>query len=402
MAALGALGYRQGGVKVAFSLVGILLGAVLAVPLGRLIMPGFKVFGLKNPLLIWALAPFIVFVLINAIFKIAAFTVHHKVDVFYKYKAGDLRLALWERLNHRTGLCLGLANGAAYFILICFIAFAMSYWTTQMATPDSDPKALQIVNRLGQDLQSTGFAKVARAVDGLPNAFYEAADIAGLLYNNPLLEARLSRYPGLLAIGERQEFQDISSDREFTELRQKREPIKSLLDNAKTQAVINNPDLLKQIWTTATPDLKDLNDFLLTGLSAKYDSEKILGRWNFDVNSAIILVRKARPNISSLEMQKVKRWMAVAFAKTVFVGMPDHQVVLKDLPRVRTPTPAAPIAPGAAPPPLDLQTIQGQWQSSDNKYVLTMSGGQPLIAAIEGDRLSVTLDGTGLVFVKED
>ena len=402
MAALGALGYRQGGVKVAFSLAGIVLGAVLAVPLGRLIMPVFKVFGLKNPLLIWALAPFIIFVLINAIFKIAAFTVHHKVDVFYKYKAGDLRLALWERLNHRTGLCLGLANGAAYFFLICFIAFAMSYWTTQMATPDSDPKSIQILNRLGKDMESSGFAKLARAVDGLPAAFYQAADIAGLIYNNPLLEARLSRYPGLLAIAERQEFVDISSDREFTELRQKREPIKSLLDYAKTQAVINNPDLLNQIWTTVVPDLKDLNEFLLTGLSAKYDTEKILGRWNFDVNSAIILVRKARPNISSLEMQKVKRWMAVAFAKTVFIGMPDHQVVLKNLPRVRTPAPAAPAAPGVAAPPLDLQTVQGQWQSSDNKYVLTMTGGAPLIAAIDGDRLSITYEGTGLVFVKED
>ena len=58
---------------------------------------------------------------------------HQKVDVHYKYKGGDLRLMLWERLNRRLGLCLGLVNGTLYLILIAFVIYAVSYWTVQVA-----------------------------------------------------------------------------------------------------------------------------------------------------------------------------------------------------------------------------------------------------------------------------
>ena len=75
--------------------------------------------------------------------------VHQKVDVHFKYHAGDLRLALWERLSRRLGLCLGLVNGALYIILISFVIYAFSYWTVQMATDDKDPKT-------GEDSQSAG------------------------------------------------------------------------------------------------------------------------------------------------------------------------------------------------------------------------------------------------------
>src|SRR4030095_854498 len=107
LASVAALGFRQGGIRVAFSLIGILLGILLAPPLGRLLKSPLSAVGLKNPVLLWVGGPLIVFVLISIIFQGAALAVHQKVDVFYKYRAGDLRLALWERLNHRLGLCLG-------------------------------------------------------------------------------------------------------------------------------------------------------------------------------------------------------------------------------------------------------------------------------------------------------
>ena len=55
LASLVGIGYRQGAIRVAFSLLGILFGAWLAVPLGKLLKPVVPVFGLKNPVLIWAL-----------------------------------------------------------------------------------------------------------------------------------------------------------------------------------------------------------------------------------------------------------------------------------------------------------------------------------------------------------
>src|SRR5437773_11711442 len=114
LASLAGMGYRQGAIRVGISFIGILLGALLAPPLGHLLRPALVAVGLKNPILIWVLGPFVVFVLISALFKVGALAAHQTVDVYYKYKAGDLRLALWGRLNQRAGLCLGLLNGTAY------------------------------------------------------------------------------------------------------------------------------------------------------------------------------------------------------------------------------------------------------------------------------------------------
>src|SRR5689334_3459940 len=276
LASLAGLGLRQGAVRVAFSLVGILLGALLAGPLGKLIKPLLGLVGTKDPLILHLLPPLLGFIIVSAIFKIAALSVHHKVDVHFKYHAGDLRLALYERLHHRLGLCLGLFNGALYFILMAWVIFALSYWTYQTATSASEPWELRLVNRLGKDLQSSGFAKVARAVDPLSESFYQTADIAGLLYNNPLLEARLSRYPAFLGLSERQEFQTLAKDQDFTNMRQRQDPIMAVLKQPGVQGILQNRDLTDAIKAALVPNLKDLQAFLETGRSAKFDPEQIL------------------------------------------------------------------------------------------------------------------------------
>jgi hypothetical protein len=396
LASLGALGFRQGAVRVAGSCIGILLGALLAPHLGKFLKPVLGLVGIKNPVLAWLLGPFIVFIIFSVLFKVIAYTVHHKIDVFYKYRAGDLRLALWERLNQRLGLCLGLLNGAIYFVLICFVIYAFSYWTVQMSTEGADPKPVAILNRMGQDLHSTGFAKVTRAIDGLPDAYYQTGDVAGLVYNNSLLEARLARYPGFLALGERPEFQDLANDAQFTEMRQRREPIRNVLEHPKAKAIIGNPDLLKNVWATLVPDLQDLRSFLETGKSPKYDSEKILGRWKFDVNAAMALMRKAKPNIPSSEMQKLKKWMTAAFDKTSLVAMTDKKAILKNLPPLK-------LAAGTPPTP---QTLEGQWKDLDGgKYQLNLSTSgreEELFATVEGERMLIQSPAVSLAFERTD
>ena len=150
---------------------------MLAGPLAKLVKPAVVALGLSNLALQWILPPFIVFILIMALVKVVALAVHKKVDVHYKYKTGDLRLALWERLNARLGACLGLLNALAYLVLLSWVVFVFSYSTTQFASSDTDPRTLRLLNRLGRDLQSTGMAKVARAIDPMPAVFYEAADL---------------------------------------------------------------------------------------------------------------------------------------------------------------------------------------------------------------------------------
>lgn len=394
IASVAALGYRQGAIRVAFSFVGIVLGALVAVPLGGLLRPLLAALGMHNQLYRYLLAPLIVFVAISILFKVAAATVHHKVDVHFKYHAGDLRLALWERLNARVGLCLGVLNGVAYVILLAFVIYSLSYCTVQVASSDEDPRWMRILNRLGRDTESSGLAKAAHALDKRV-VWYDAADLAGVLYHNPLAEARLARYPAFLGISERPEFKDLGSDKDFTELRLRRAPIMAVLEHPRVQAILENPETVSLIWTTVTPNIQDLENYLRTGISARFGQEKILGRWNFDPNYALAMMRRARTNMTSIEAQKLKKWVAASFAQTSLVAMPDHQVLLKNLPQVRVPNPNA---PQTSP----TQTIQGQWKAAAGKYDLTFAGGTEIPAAIDGERLKMNYEGMDLAFLPED
>jgi hypothetical protein len=389
LASLAGLGFRQGVIRVGCSLVGILVGALLAVPLGGLVARILVPLGVKDPVLAWAVGPIIVFLLFSIISKIVGALVHQKVDVHFKYHAGDLRLAMWERLDHRLGLCLALFNGTIYLILISFLIYAPSYVTVQVATSDKDPQWMRILNQMGRDLQSSGFIKVARSIDSIPQVDYDMVDFAALLYRNSLCEARLGSYPAFLGLAERPEFQDIATDNTFTESWARMEPIMTFLDNPRIQVIRNNPALLKEIWNTAAPDLDDVRTYLKTGHSPRYEPIVILGRWRLNIGATANLLRRAKPNIASSEMQKAKRLLA-SFDKATVVAMKDNQVLLKNVP----PQLRFFVGGGA-------QTLSGQWKNLDGKYQFTVAG-MDLPATIEGDRLTLKTEGPGAVFERED
>jgi Colicin V production protein len=396
IASVAALGYRQGVVRVAFSFLGIVAGALLALPLGRLIEKLLGIAGLKDPLLLWALGPVIAFILVSAAFKIGAFQVHQKVDVYYKYHAGDLRLALWERLSNRLGLCLGVLNGVAYAILLAFLIYIPGYATVQFESSDQDPKWLRYLSSLGRGLQSSGLDKVARAIDRMPELNYRMVDLAALLYRNPLAEARVASYPGFLMLEELPDFMDMSTDKGFIDPWQRQIPIMQLLETPRLANIRNNPTLLKNIWATTVTDLQDFNEYLKTGRSPKYDAIKILGRWKFNVSSAVGSIRRTKPNMSSRDMQNLRRYMDAAFGKTTMVARPDHSASVKNAPALRLPT------AGQTNAPTGLQAFQGQWKDiSAAKYVLSFSGAE-LPTTVEGDRLSFKSDNMDMVFNRED
>ncbi len=391
LACLAAAGYRQGAIRAGISFFGILLATVLAGLLGKLVLPLLKLLGVINPILLWALPPFVAFVIVLALIKIGALLVHQKVDVYYKYKAGDLRLKLWERLNARLGACIGLLNGLVYLVLIAMVIHAFSYWTVQMAAGDTDPKGMRLLNQLGRDLQSTGMARVAKAVHPMNDTFYDTADLAGLLYQNSLLEARLLRYPGFLSLGERPEFQTLGQDTAFAEMRLKQAPVREVLQHPTARAVFDNPELLRLVWATVQPDLKDLGKFLETGKSAKYDGEPILGRWTFDANATR---RRARPNASGSEAVKLRTWMIEKFPKSSIVAAPDHMLVLKAFPVIK-------LQPGQ-PYSGETKDLKGEWKGSGD-YELTLEGGtDKRTAKMDGSHLIISGDGAPVAFVKED
>lgn len=391
---LAAVGYNQGVIRVAISFVGLITAALLAVPLAPLLKPAFPPFGVNNPLLVRAFSPIIMFILLLIPFKVVGLLVHRKVDVYYKYKAGDLRRGLWQRLSQRLGMCLALANGAIYLLLIALVIYPLSYLTTQISAEEQDSKLVRLLNQAGQDLQTTRLAKAVAAIDPVPPVYYEVTDILGLIYRNPLVHARLARYPTLMGLSERTEFQELANDRNFNEMLQRQAPLAEVLRHDRAKSLLNNQALLQEIWNLILPDLGDLRAYLETDKSAKYDHEKILGRWSFDVNAAIGALKRARPNLTSVQLRFYRTAIFPTLVKMALVATPDKQAVVKNFVRIKL---------GVNPPQIsEPLTLRGQWSRSggtgSDSYRLTLDNqgtSENFEAVIAGDRM--TLSSTAAV-----
>jgi hypothetical protein len=394
---IAAIGYQQGGIRAGISFFGIILGVMLATIAGKIFIPLLGLFGVTTPIILWALPPVLGFLLVLTLVKVAGFMLHQKVDVHYKYKAGDLRLSLWERMNSRLGACLGLLNGVAYIVLFSMCIHDLSYWTIQLASSEGDSKSVRLINKLGRDLQSTGMARVGRAASSFSDSYYETADIAGLIFQNSLLEARLIRYPGLLSIGERAEFQTLAQDKTFAETRAKGGSLGEVLQNPSANAIFESGELIRLTLSTLKPDLKDIGHFLTNGVSQNPAySDPILGRWRFDSSGTMLAYRRSKPNIVGGEATRIRAWMNERFAKCVVVAAPDKTLAIKNF----APGKLLPGFPSAA----ELKNLKGDWKADGTtSYEFVLEGGtDKRIAKFDGNRLMIQGEGAAIAFIKED
>jgi Colicin V production protein len=395
LAAAIALGHKLGAINAAFTFVGIVFGALLAGLTGKIFRPLLPHTGFHNPTLIWVVAPVLGFFLVLVLFKMAGFFVHRKVEVYYKYKAGDLRLALWERMNARLGACVGTLNGTAYTVLVSFLIFNFSYWTAQVATSDGESRATKLVNRMGEDLKSTGMAKPARALVTLPENFYKMADLSGLICQNPQLTDRLAGYPAFISLVERDDLRQLTQNPDFTSAWNSHAPMGQLLNDPQVKTFLLNNELTEAVWATAANNIDDLTNYLYTGKSAKYDAESILGRWDFNVSVTVAMLRQAHPNYTATEMKAARAWMTQAYADTKFVAGSDGQAFLKNLPRIK---------PGT-PPTTETGTWKGLWTAKDANYDLALASNgenKSMTAQISGARLTLKDDKNTLIFDRAD
>ena len=393
---LAALGYRQGAIRVSFSLVGIIVSALLAGPLARYVKPILPHVGIHDPTVIWLVSPLIVFWILLIPFKSAGFFVHRKVEVHFKYKEDSMQLIRWNRLNARLGLGLGLMNGLAYLVLISFIIFDLSYWTAQVATSDDEGRLVKMLNRMGRDSETTGFAQIARAIDPMPDSYFKNADLAGLLYQNPQLRDRLADYPMFISLTERDDFKQLGQNTEFQNAWKQHAPIRQLLNNDQFKSIWGNQETANLVWGIVQDNFDDLCAYLQTGQSVKYDSEKITGRWDFNIAATTSRLLETRPVISSREMRTLRAWVTQSYAKTAFVAGADGQAFLKNLAHLKT-------QPGQ-PPTTETAAWQGKWKGDAANYELSLSSGgqkQSMPAQIEGTRLTIKDDKTTLVFDHE-
>jgi hypothetical protein len=397
------VGYNQGAIRVAVSTLGLIAATLLALPLSPIVKPLIKgllgLFSVTNPLVLAVLAPLVTFGLIVVLFKIGAFALHRQVEVYYKYKTGDLRLSLWERLNKRLGACLAPVNALIYAILISLGLYLLGYWTVQMSQGDADPATLRWVNRAAKDLHATGLDKAARALDPMKDDYYTVADIVGIVYHNPLAGSRLSHYPPMLGLAERSEFKDLANDKDFAEMLQRQVSVAEVLNHPKTKAILANSGLLKEIWGSLVPDLTDLREYMVTGKSAKYDSEWILGRWQFDFPATLRELRQSNTKpggYSVSELKVLRKIVEQAFSKAVLVATPKGQVYLKGVVWIRPPKPGKPMEI-----PTEAADRAGDWSTDGSGYKLSLDSVKTLKATFVDNKMKLKGEWTPLVFVKE-
>ncbi len=396
MTAAALAGWRQGAIRASFSFVSIFFAALLAVPLGRLLHPLLPHLGASNPLTAWALAPVAGFIVASIPFAVGAQYVHHRVEHFYKYKAGDLREALWKRLNTRLGICLGVLNGAAYFVLLSFFIFNFAYWTTQVTKDPNDvsgqPMSLRLVSNLGKGLQSSGFSKTANAVGTLPANYYQLADFAGLLAQNPQLGSRLADYPGLVSLWRRDDMQPLVTDATLTNALVAGASLGDLANDPSVLSLMANKDLTKVIEDSVLTNLADLTNYLNTGKSAKYDGEPTLGHWQFNASVTLAWLRQEQPKMSANDMRSVRALWSQAYAQTTLFFTADSQIFIQGWPKFVTPT-------QQNQPPFQPEDGKGDWSRDGTNYSLhvTINGQDKYLnATTDGLRLRIK-DGRNLL-----
>ena len=374
------LGLNMGAIPTAFSFIGLVIATSLANLFGKLFRLLLPHVGVENPVIVWMIAPIVGFFFVWVIFMAVGFEVHRRVHVYYKYKAGDLRLGLWERLNKRLGACLGVLNGAGWLVLISFCVFNLSYWTAQVAPSDNESKITRTITRLGEGMQYTGFDKAARAVGSVPDSFYKTADFAGLLVQNPGLGARLGSYPAFLSVAERDDVQPLVQDSGLVDSWRQGAPMSAILNDAQVKSVLENTNLRSVIWKTVQDDMDDLTNFLFTGKSPKYDPERIVGRWSFDLVPALAAEREAHPKMTAADMKDLRNVWSQAFSQTTFVAGTDGQVYLKNIPNFQT-------------KPITAATWKGQWSGGNTHYDIAFNAnGQTLSGTAESDGLRLTIN----------
>ncbi|HEV8542023.1 MAG TPA: CvpA family protein [Verrucomicrobiae bacterium] len=428
LAIFGGLGFAKGAIRMSISFVGLILGVLLAVPLGRSLQPMMKTVGVTNPVWVTLLPPVIVFVLVYLIVMGLSFFVHHKVYLLYKYKHDDVDRIRWERMNRQVGVGVGMLTGFLFFLFVCGVIYAAGYLTIQISAEDKNPATINFINSVRQDMADTGFDKAAAKFQPAPKIFFEAADVLGMLYHNPLLQARLSKYPYFLSLGERPEFQEMATDKEYNDLIFGKAPVTQIIDHTRTQALLGNTEVLNYLKGT---DLADLKEYLRTGKSAKYDSQEILGVWDLDKNAVLTGIRKSNPDIKTKELRLLKQILE-AVPSISIMATPDSKLIVKTAAPAAAPAPApAPVDPniaryggrfarggGQQPPPVAVKPAEpvlpvtipklggeGTWGEEAGEYTIALNdaAGRPLkgVARVDHDEMMLNVGGANLVFAKE-
>jgi hypothetical protein len=385
------IGHLQGAIRGAFALFGAMLGAILALPLAGIMRPVVSFVGFEHPLWLQIFPPVFVFLLVAIIVTIAGISVYQKVSIHFHHKASDVQRLRWERLEERVGLSIGVAQGVFYFILLLIPIYMGSYFTQQVASNEGS-FIMRTASKMGAQIRSAKLDRVVAGYDPSPQWYLKGSDIAGLVYHNPLLQGRLWRYPTLLNMAERTEFQALANDLQFNQLLQTRSSFSELIRHPTLHEIVSNAELSSEIGDLLRDDLGDLYEYLRTGESPKYKDAKILGRWLIDLQGTVAEERRKRPGIPAMELNRLRVLLRKSLHGAILIVTPDNRAVLRG--------PADPTYPEGGTQVLG----QGNWQTYGRNYRINFDDprAETLDVTVQNeDRIVLIRDGISLVFERD-
>ena len=386
---VGAAGYYQGPVRAAFSFFGLFFGTLLAGPLSPLTQRLLPLLGLHHPA--WSIfAPQVLaFLIVLTIFKIAGQMVHQKIAVHFKYKVTEQLLYRWLRVYARLGLCVGLLNGAFYFVLLTLLIYSAGYFTTAAASGAGDPGGAKFLTATRQELHGLNLDRMLASYDMVPGRVYQAVDMASLILHNPLLLSRLGHYPPCLQLAERPDFKNLARDVQLQQMIATQAKVIDILRYPSVHTMLTNATVVAQVGGLLGPDLDDLQTYLATGQSPKYDPETILGIWDIDRAATIVQVRKKQPAVTPKQLGKIEQDLFPSITGLSLTAMPDQQMLLKLL----------------NPNTSEITIVgTGTWKKDQDTYHVNLPGSLPETPEIEiqeGNRLFLPKFGFVLAFDKE-
>jgi hypothetical protein len=273
-----------------------------------------------------------------------------------------------------------------------------------VAVSDDESMWIKLLNRMGRDSETTGFAQIARAMDPMPDSYFQYADLAGMLIQNPQLGERLADYPMFISLTERDDFKQLGQNTEFQNAWKQHAPLRQLFNNDQFKSIWNNRETANLVWGIVQENFDDLCGFLKTGKSVKYGSLAIVGRWDFNIAATTSKLLESRPVISSREMRMLRTWVSQSYTNTAFVAGADRQAFLKNLPHMKVQP--APVRGQPAPPPTtETASWLGRWKADGTDFELSLNNGgkkQSMPAQVEGGRLTIKDDKNTLIFDRQE
>lgn len=412
------IGYRLGAIQAVFTFIGLMAASISAIPLGPLFSWVFRLVGYKEPVVAQFGGPIIAFFVVWLAFKALATFVHRKVDYHYRYNRADAERAVWEVMHRRLGACVGALNGVVYFIVFAVIIAVFGYFTIQTGGGESGSRVLSFLGDAAEDLQSTHMDKVVAPFNPAGERYMDAADIAGLLYHNRSLLDRLERYPVFAAMAEEPIYGDLGKDRDLQAMLKGQSNLGEILANPKLREVISNSDLVTKVIEL---DYKDLKNYLETGVSQKYEQERILGRWSYDQSATLQLNKELSPEVGASTWFRVRNELIERFDNSAFSAFCDNKAKLVLAANMEGRS--SPLIPVPVPPPVGVAgatwrtnyfpkwfntnpvySATGKWSGAAPNYVVTLgnrSGTASAEARLQDDRLSFQFQGKALAFLRQ-